>query len=663
MPSTAGNTLAGGTKLQGGHFTVGKVLGQGGFGITYLGSDTRLKRPRAIKEYFPHGYAARQSNTVVPTGMMTVADYQSAKVKFLEEARVLAQFQHPGIVHVYTSFEEYNTAYVVMEYLKGKTLSEVLGERGPLPEGQAIDCIATMGEALAVVHQANLLHRDIKPENVIVTDEGRVVLVDFGTAREFAAGKTKQMTAMLTPGYAPLEQYGQQARFGPFTDIYALGATLYHLLTGHVPVHASDRATGVRLPSPQELNTTVSPAVSDAVMWAMEIKVEHRPQVVPEFLGALRGLVTPKRPAVPSTVPHNAFKFKNGAAFSVADLIDLCDQYGDEAEDYLFHGYFERWLVGSLGEGALAQKAHTITQRYQQEKWKGLELFVREGCKQVGIAPFPQLAAQPDRLDLGRLPLGAQTSRSLRLHNTGRGHAWGAITISPGLPGLSVPPKFESPNASVDLRLDTLNLTPGTYTGILAIQADGVPTPCAVPVQYTVQPLALHLQPSALELGAVSHGQQVTKAVQIVCTPSGGRLTGTYHFDPPCEGLHATGSINGSSTTLGVTLETQSLAAGTRYTTHLVLRTNAGTFTVLVRFQVTTNWRPVAGWTATLGLSTGISMGLVRFLLAEAAFPLKAWFLTFVEQRDILWACGMFATLLIGGTAALVKGVKGAKKA
>jgi serine/threonine protein kinase len=649
--------------LQGGHFTVGKVLGQGGFGITYLGSDTHLQRPVAIKEYFPQGYAARQSNTVVPAGTMARADYQSAKAKFLEEARVLAQFQHPGIVHVYTSFEENNTAYMVMEYLKGKTLFGVLEDRGPLPEGEAVDSIAQVGEALAVVHQANLLHRDMKPENVMVTDDGRVVLVDFGTAREFTVGKTKQMTAMLTRGYAPLEQYGQQARFGPFTDIYALGATLYHLLTGQVPVQASDRATGVHLPAPQQLNPQVSVAVSDAVMWAMEIKVEHRPQAVPEFLGALRGLVTPKRPAAPGAVTQNAFKFKNGAAFSVVDLIDLCDQYWDEAEDYLFNGYFERWLASSLGEGVLAQTARTITQGYQREKRQGLELFVREACQQMGIDPYPQLAAQPDRLDLGPLPLGAQTSRSLRLHKTGRGHAWGAVTISPGLPGLSVPPRFESPNASLELRLDTLNLAPGTYTGTLAMQAEGVPTPCAVPVQYEVVPLSVQTQPPALDLGTMPYGSQTTGVLEITSTPPGGRLTGTFQFDPPCEGLQATGSINGPSAHLEVIWDTKPLAAGKPYATHLVLRTNAGTFNTPVQLHVTTNWGPVVGWTAALGLSTGIGMGLARYLLAEAAFPLTRWFLIFVERSDVLWACGIFAGLLIGGAVALVKAVKAAKKA
>src|SRR5437879_782833 len=121
---------------------------------------------------------------------------------------------------------------------------------GPLSEREAVAAIEQVGAALAVVHQASLLHRDLKPENVMVTEEGRVVLVDFGTAREFAAGKTKRMTTLLTPGYAPLEQYGQQARFGAFTDVYALGAMLYHLLTGAVPVVATDRAAGVMLAAP-----------------------------------------------------------------------------------------------------------------------------------------------------------------------------------------------------------------------------------------------------------------------------------------------------------------------------------------------------------------------------------------------------------------------------
>src|SRR5262249_55420317 len=155
-----------------------------------------------------------------------------AKKGFLDEALILAQFQHPSIVQVYASFEENNTAYMVMEYLKGKTLATLLEGRGTIPERDAVGYIQQVGEALEVVHRANLLHRDIKPENIIVTDDRRVVLLDFGTAREFAAGRTRQMTAMLTEGYAPLEQYTQNARFGACIDVYALGGTLYHLLTG-----------------------------------------------------------------------------------------------------------------------------------------------------------------------------------------------------------------------------------------------------------------------------------------------------------------------------------------------------------------------------------------------------------------------------------------------
>ena len=152
--------------------------------------------------------------TVQPTGQITVVSFRLARQKFLEEARVLAQFHHRGIVGVYSTFEENNTAYMVMEFIKGKTLLSLVEARGPLPEKEVVNYITQAADALDAVHEAKLLHRDIKPDNLMVTHDGRVVLVDFGTARAFASGKTRCMTAMLTPGYAPLEQYGQQARFG-----------------------------------------------------------------------------------------------------------------------------------------------------------------------------------------------------------------------------------------------------------------------------------------------------------------------------------------------------------------------------------------------------------------------------------------------------------------
>src|SRR5262249_14552076 len=151
------HTLLPGTKLQGGTFSLGKVLGQGGFGITYLGSDVRLRRPVAIKEFFPEG-CSRRNNTVQAAGGMTVADVQSAKKGFLDETHILAQFHHSSIVQVYASFEENNTAYMVMEYLKGKTLGKLLEERAPIPEREAVGYIARVGEALDVVHRASLLH-------------------------------------------------------------------------------------------------------------------------------------------------------------------------------------------------------------------------------------------------------------------------------------------------------------------------------------------------------------------------------------------------------------------------------------------------------------------------------------------------------------------------
>ena len=240
-PAAQELVLPAGTVLQGGGFIVEGLLGQGGFGITYKSRDARLSRTLALKEFFPQAQGClRRETTVHPSGGITIGEFHEERNKFLEEGQRLAQFQHPSIVRVFSLFEENNTAYMVMEFLKGKTLLKMVEETGPLEERLLVQLIEQVAGALGVVHQANVIHRDIKPENIMLVQDNRAVLVDFGTAREFAAGKTRKMTTMLTPGYAPLEQYGQHARFGVFTDIYALGATTYHLLTGQVPIQATD---------------------------------------------------------------------------------------------------------------------------------------------------------------------------------------------------------------------------------------------------------------------------------------------------------------------------------------------------------------------------------------------------------------------------------------
>ena len=280
------------TRLQTDKYAIGEVLGQGGFGITYKGGDLSLRRYVAIKEFFPQG-CARHNGKVQPAGNISEADYAGVKAKFIEEARTLARFSDPGIVRVFGVFEENNTAYMVMEFLEGSTLSKRIAEVNTLDEAEAVGIAEKVGGALKVVHEAGIIHRDLKPDNICLTKDGRVVLIDFGTARAFASGKTVKQTTMLTPGYAPLEQYGQQARFGAYTDIYALAATLYHGVTGQVPPQATDRAAGVDLRAPRELNPKISPAFSKALVWAMSVKAADRPQTVDAFVQALKTKLQP----------------------------------------------------------------------------------------------------------------------------------------------------------------------------------------------------------------------------------------------------------------------------------------------------------------------------------------------------------------------------------
>ena len=301
--------LSPGACLASGEYRIEQPLGQGGFGITYQGIDTRLNRPVAVKEFFPEG-CWRSGSTVVSAGRWNSDSYSNAKQKFLLEGQTLGQFNHPGIVQVFYYFEENNTAYMVMEYLKGKTLTELLEQnQGRLSETQALKHIIKVGEALEILHQAQFLHRDIKPDNIMLVDDGRVVLIDFGAARDFTANSTTRYTTLLTPGYAPLEQYGRALKYGAFSDIYALGSTLYHLLTGEAPVSAIERAAGVELKSVREIVPAVSIHVSEAIARAMEMDVSLRIQSVEEFFELLDG----NNKYVPHSSSATATKAKVGA--------------------------------------------------------------------------------------------------------------------------------------------------------------------------------------------------------------------------------------------------------------------------------------------------------------------------------------------------------------
>ena len=275
--------LPAGTLLANGRYQLQQVLGQGGFAITYLALDTQLKRTVAIKELCPQGCIRDAHNQVAP---ITLPPDQFAQIRqrFVEEAQLVAQLNHPGIVRIYDVFQQNNTGYMVMEYLHGETLGAKLKRAGGvLPVDEAVDYILQVCDALEVVHRAGYIHRDIKPDNIIHCADGRLVLIDFGAARHFVANQTATYTVMLTPSYAAPEQYSSAGRLDPRTDIYGLAATLYHLITGVPPLPALDRTSGFDLPPPHLVEPKVGEALSRAIQQGLSMRMDERPASVAAF--------------------------------------------------------------------------------------------------------------------------------------------------------------------------------------------------------------------------------------------------------------------------------------------------------------------------------------------------------------------------------------------
>ena len=295
MIQTEPHHLRMGTRLNNRYLIQG-VLGEGSFGITYVGMDEVLCQKVAVKEFFPRGAITRnnqQTNEVVSVYGTKAANFHQGEEKFLQEARTLAQFNNvAGVVRVQDFFRENGTAYIVMEYLEGITLKQYLQTYGPISVEEMQNIFAPILEALDKIHQNGVIHRDISPDNIMCLPEGEAKLMDFGAARDYTDYSEEGLSVILKMGFAPIEQYDSHGKQGPWTDIYALGATMYQCLTGRKPDDATKRSLEDTLVSPSMLGVRIAPPVEYAIMRALQIRPADRYWNLGEFCEDLYSVVS-----------------------------------------------------------------------------------------------------------------------------------------------------------------------------------------------------------------------------------------------------------------------------------------------------------------------------------------------------------------------------------
>ncbi|NWK57089.1 protein kinase [Verrucomicrobiaceae bacterium N1E253] len=277
-------------------YRIDGVLGKGGFAITYSGEDQRLQKRVAIKELLPDGIATRvDGNTVMAQTESLRDDYEWAIDSFIKEARTIAGFEHPNIVRVLRFFRQNGTAYMVMPFIEGEDLRHVMRKRGSYAYQDLVPILLPLLDGLRVVHLAGVLHRDIKPENIYITQHGTPILIDFGAARQQVGGKSLDVTSIITPGYAPIEQYSTDAKYqGAWSDIYSMAACVYHMITGKKPAPASERNDAFRNQQPDPLVPLCQlqpagfpPAFLSGIDQALQMGEAQRPQSVDAWLSML----------------------------------------------------------------------------------------------------------------------------------------------------------------------------------------------------------------------------------------------------------------------------------------------------------------------------------------------------------------------------------------
>jgi len=332
------NALPGGYRFE--EYEIVRLLGSGGFGLTYLGYDHNLDKPVAIKEYLPNDMAVRgQDSTVLPKSTADKEDFDWGLDRFLMEARTLARFDNPHLIKVFRFFRAHGTGYIVMEYAEGETFSEYLTRHGTIGEDKLKAILLPLLSGLEEVHKADFLHRDIKPGNIMIREGGSPVLIDFGAARQAVGAKSRSVTSIVTPGYAPIEQYDTKGNQGPWTDIYALGAVAYKALTGNAPDDATGRVRrDPMIPAVRAAKAKGSAAFLAAIDAALEVDEPDRPQSVAAWRKSLLAEVAeapapkpkpkpkpakPKQPKAAAPTPKPKKAKSKGSFKSVAAMMLL----------------------------------------------------------------------------------------------------------------------------------------------------------------------------------------------------------------------------------------------------------------------------------------------------------------------------------------------------
>ncbi len=606
-----------------GRYHLGPLLSSGSYGGVFAADEVvadKMMRHLAIKLITPDSeYPERQ----------------------MEELVLATSMDHPNILRCFSpgvcTLNGVRLLYLVMEMASSSLADRFI--EGVMTMDETVILAQGMLSALIYLGGGDrpLVHRDLKPANILNVN-GVWKLADFGLLRGIGPDRVAQTRTLLgTAEYAPPEAF--DGTVSTAWDMWSLGAVLVEALTGALPFDE---------PSPQQLQNSILTSTANNVdqigdplqpiIRGCLIKERLKRWTAEEAIGVLKGTAAaPIFLTEGSLIGDNLalrkgkypFRFKFGSADTVPELIQLCEEYPNEAQDYLANRYFVKWFGDALDDPALAREAGGCSQLHWHEPERGVELLLRELRKNCGMPFDPNIEPLSQRLDFGLVTVGEQTSLPLHYRCAARRHVWGETELVGEVPGVSVDPKFGGEDVPVEVRLNLIGIDPGYYEGIVRLVPQGLARPVSVPVTYTVMPLKIKISVSSLAFGAVEFGQITTRRIEVSTGSPNVHVNVIASVVPPTPGIEISGDFSGSDVVLNVTADCGQMEAGREYVRRIMLETSAGTFQVPMRLRVVVPHKPIIQAVIGGALLGGILAVTGRSLI-EVSSPVQPhWFLSY----------------------------------